>query len=330
MDRIDRQIVHCLQRNGRASFRRIAEVLEVSEQTVARRYRILHHEGALRVLVLPDARALGAQNWFVRILCRPDSADILAETLAARDDVSWVSTTAGGSELVCSTRSSRETGQPSVLLQRLPHTNQVLSFTAGSVLHMHVGGEAEWLGFGDPLTADQVAALHRDVVPVRGGAAVPTPITSADAPLLAMLAKDGRAGTVALAKATGWPQMRVSGRLEELLGSGALGIEVDLAPNLFGMGSTAYLWITVAPGELHETGRVLSLHPQTSFAAAVTGVANLLTVVTCRDADELYSFVTTQVGALAAVRQVEIVPVFRRFKQAGTRVRNGRLELAPG
>src|ERR1700709_2130108 len=36
MDRIDRQIMHCIQRDGRASFRRIAEVLGVSEQTVAR------------------------------------------------------------------------------------------------------------------------------------------------------------------------------------------------------------------------------------------------------------------------------------------------------
>jgi len=33
MDRIDRQIVHCLQRDGRASFRRIAAVVGVSEQT---------------------------------------------------------------------------------------------------------------------------------------------------------------------------------------------------------------------------------------------------------------------------------------------------------
>ena len=65
------------------------------------------------------------------------------------------------------------------------------------------------------------------------------------------------------------------------------------------------------------------------MAAAVTGAANLMTVVTCRDADELYTYVTTKVGALDAVRQAEIIPVLRRLKQAGTRVRNDRLELTP-
>jgi hypothetical protein len=38
--------------------------------------------------------------------------------------------------------------------------------------------------------------------------------------------------------------------------------------------------------------------------------------------------VTTKVGALPAVREVEVVPVLRRLKQAGTMVKDGRLLLA--
>ena len=71
--------------------------------------------------------------------------------------------------------------------------------------------------------------------------------------------------------------------------------------------------------------RTLSLHPETTFTAAVTGTANLLVAVTCRDLATLYAFVTTKVGPLPAVRQVETVPVLHRLKQAGTRVRGGRL-----
>jgi len=65
--------------------------------------------------------------------------------------------------------------------------------------------------------------------------------------------------------------------------------------------------------------------PETTFTAAVTGMANLLVTVTCRDLAALYAFVTTKVGPLPAVRQVETVPVLHRLKQAGTRVRDGRL-----
>jgi len=83
----------------------------------------------------------------------------------------------------------------------------------------------------------------------------------------------------------------------------------------------------VAPGELEETGRALSRHPETSFTVAVTGRANLLTAVICRDTDALYTYVTTKVGALPAVSQTEVVPVLRQVKQGGTLLRDGRLDL---
>jgi DNA-binding Lrp family transcriptional regulator len=326
MDRIDRQIVHCVQRDGRASFRRIAEVVEVSEQTVARRYRALVDSGAVRVVVLPQAAATGHQKWYVRIHCRPGSSETLAEAVAAREDVTWVSITAGGSELVCDVRHDPESAGGS-LLDRLPRTSQVLEFGAHTALHLHVGGESEWLGFGDPLSEEQVTMLLGAERP-RHGVTVTGTIRPDDAPLLAALGRDGRAGVVELARVTGWPQSRVSGRLDELLSTGAVYPEVDLSAPRFGFHASAYLWLTLAPGDLDETGHALSLHRETSFAAAITGVANLLAVVTCRDTDDLYRFVTTKVGALPAVQRAEVVPVLRRVKQAGTLVRQGRLVLA--
>jgi hypothetical protein len=83
----------------------------------------------------------------------------------------------------------------------------------------------------------------------------------------------------------------------------------------FGFHAPAYLWLTVAPGRLNATGEALSAHPETTFAAAVTGSANLLVTVTCRTMDDLYSYVTTKVGALDAVHQVDVVPVLRRLSR---------------
>jgi DNA-binding Lrp family transcriptional regulator len=325
MEELDLQIVQCLLRDGRAPFRRIAAVVGVSEQTVARRYRGLLAAGALRVQAHPDERGTGRQRWFVRVQCRPDAAAALADSMAARDDVSWVSITSGGSEITCVAFSDPAVEEGSVLA-RLPRTRQVLSFTAFAVLHMHLASsEAKWMPFNRPLTPDQVALLHGEAFPA-DPAAGPA-IRPEDAPLLAELARDGRAGVVALARATGWPQSRASARLAELLGAGAVHVSTDLAPGLFGFHATAYLWLTVTPGDLHQTGHALSQHPETTFAAAVTGAANLLVTVTCRDLPALYDFVTAKVGPLPAVRQVEIVPVLHRLKQAGTRVRDGRLSM---
>jgi DNA-binding Lrp family transcriptional regulator len=282
----------------------------------------MQQEGAVRVLVATEAQAAGQETWFVRMQCRPDSADVLAEALAARDDVSWVSVTTGGGELICVIRSDPDAVHGSVLLQRLPKTNQVLSFAAYSVLHMYRGGESEWMALDDPLSSEQVGRL-KPPDPVE-----PLPhvtIRDDDTPLLTALATDGRASVASLARAIGWPQSRVATRLDELLSSGAAYVDLDLAPARFGFSAIAYLWLTVAPGELVATAEALSVHPETSFAAAITGSANLLTAVTCRDSSALYTYVTTKVGALPAIRQAEIVPTLRRVKQSGTRVRGGRL-----
>ncbi|MGW4878109.1 Lrp/AsnC family transcriptional regulator [Streptomyces sp. NPDC004262] len=330
MDRTDRRIVQCLLQDGRVSFRRIAHVAGVSEQTVARRYRALVAEGAVRVRALPGHGGSREQTWFVRVQCRPDAADALAGALAAREDTSFVSVTSGGAEIVCQTRSDPAHPHGSVL-HRLPRSASVLGFHAYAVLHVHLGPEAKWRAFDEPLTPAEVEVLHEGNSSVpdddgdHGGAAL---LGEADAPLLAELALDGRTGVLDLARATGWSKGRVSSRLDELLRGRALYLAVDLAYARFGFHATAYLWLTVNPGSLRATGAALSRHPETTFAAAVTGSANLLVTVTCRTMNDLYAYVADTVGALPAVTQVDVVPVLHRLKQAGTRLHNGRLAPA--
>lgn len=337
MDGIDQRIVQCLLQDGRASFRRIALVAGVSEQTAARRYRALVADGAVRVRALPGHGGSREQTWFVRVQCRPDAADALADALAAREDTSYVSVTSGGSEIVCQTRSDPTHPHGSVL-HRLPRTAKVLGFHACAVLHVHRGTEAKWRAFDELLTPAEIALLRDHAASATSSASTtsaesgraaeassPAVIGEADAPLLKELARDGRAGVVALARATGWSKSRISARLEELLNAQALYLAVDLAYARFDFHTAAYLWLTVNPGALKSTGEALSRHPETTFAAAVTGSANLLATVTCRTTDDLYAYLTDTVGVLPAVTQVDVVPVLHRLKQAGTRIRQGRL-----
>ncbi|MFD4504837.1 Lrp/AsnC family transcriptional regulator [Streptomyces sp. NPDC058457] len=196
-------------------------------------------------------------------------------------------------------------------------------------MHMHLGADAKWRAFDGPLTAPALGEVrctadpgtHRGGHERRGTGG----LVDADAPLLTELSRDGRAGVVELARSTGWSQARVSARLEQLLEEHAVYVAVDLAYDRFGFHATAYLWLTVAPGHLHATGEALSRHPATTFAASVTGAANLLVTVTCRTTDDLYMYVTGVVGAIPHVVQVDVVPVLHRLKHAGTRLQDGRL-----
>lgn len=329
LDGLDLQLLQALRTNGRAPFRRIGEVLGSSEQTVARRYRRLLEAGVLRVLVLPVPAGPGLE-WFVRIGVRPGAAAKLADALAQRADVSWVSIASGGAEVVCISQPSSTAQRDALLLERLPRTNQLTSLVSYAILHSFSRSiEDHWTAFAEPFDASQRAALGDvnveladSVVDANGRGAH---LTTEDRPLLVALREDGRASYTQLAASTGWSAATVARRLEALLAAGALRIEVDLATDLLGFPTLATLWTTVAPGHLDEVGWQVARLPQTGYAAAVSGSANLAISVVCRDSSELYRYLSQEIGAIGAVQAVELSPVIRRVKQHGSVMDGPRL-----
>jgi DNA-binding Lrp family transcriptional regulator len=320
LDAVDRQIVHAMQVDGRAPFSRVATVLGVSEQTVARRWRRLRADGVVRVLGLTTPEAT-EPSWHIRMRVQPAAAGAVAEALARRPDVSWVSLTAGGAEITCSTRPRTPRQRDALLLDRLPRTVQVIDLAAFSVLHAYVGGVYEWTGFEDPLTDEQIAALSHESARI---ATTPVALEPEDELLFAALATDGRLSYAELAGVTGWSESRVARRVEALRSAGALYFDLEIATELLGHPVSALLWLGVAPADIAHVGESLAREPETAFTAVVTGPANLMVAVTCRDTAHLYRFLTDRVGALP-VRSLETSTVLRRVKQAGSLMDGPRL-----
>ncbi|WP_328388119.1 Lrp/AsnC family transcriptional regulator [Nocardia sp. NBC_00416] len=315
MDELDRAITHALQIDGRAPLSRIASVLGVSDQTVARRYRRLRSAGSLRVVGLPQARRLGWVEWVVRIEVTPDAAVAIAEALARRADTSWVSLTSGGTQIVCVTRARSSRERDALLLGQLPRTPRIIGVTAHCLLRVFVGGPIGWHGKSDFLDREQVEALTPQQL--SDASREPVVLRNGDERLLALLAQDGRAGYPDLAKATGWSDMTVKRRLEQLRSSGALFFDVDVDPQLLGYAMVAMLWLTVEPAALRRTADAMAAQPEVAFVAATTGPTNLLAIVVCRDVDALYDYLEQQVGSLPGVRQIESAPVIRNSKRTG-------------
>jgi DNA-binding Lrp family transcriptional regulator len=328
LDRLDEQIVRGLQLSPRVPFRRVAEALEVSEQTVARRYRALQRSGVLRVIAIVDPTALGESDWFVRVKTRPEATLDLGRAVAQRPDIAWVSVSAGGSELVCAVRSHSQEQRERLLLDRLPRSAAVLDLSASVILRRFLGGSAsDWLGLQHVLTDEQQAHIAGDAEPRRE----PRPgavLTPSDYAMLNILATDGRAPIGALARAADSSPGRAGRRLEALLGTGVVYLDVDLAAAALGYPTSAYLWLTVPPSRLQDTCAALSAHPETPFVAAISGRANIVASVTCRSLSDLYRYVTERVGPLDGVQSFEVSPILRRLKQAGTLVDGDRLAEA--
>ncbi len=317
-DEIDRRLVHALQLDARASFARIAGVLGVSDQTVARRYARLRSAGRLRVVALPSARALGESWWTVRLECVPGAADDLARALARRDDTMWVSMVSAGTEITFGARAG-EGGAP--LLDRLPRTRQVVRMTAHCHLHTFFGGALSLVNKLGALTEEEIEQL-RPPYPLRSelgpgletDAARLTALTEEDRRLITPLTHDGRTSVTELAAATGWSQTSVRRRLSELLAAGALYFDVEYDWRVFGLAARAALWLSVPPAGLAATGEALATHPEVAFCSATTGPSNVFAVVVCADTRALYTYLTSRVAALPAVQRMDTSPLTRVVK----------------
>ncbi|HEX3514659.1 MAG TPA: AsnC family transcriptional regulator, partial [Trebonia sp.] len=299
--------------DGRASFSAIADVLGVSDQTVARRYRRLRSAGVMRVVGLKYPKTAGYANWFLRLRCVPGSGEAIAAALAQRSDTAWVQLLSGDTEVLCSLRGDAD-GTES-LLTRLPRSGRIVAVTAYSGLHMFTGGP-DALGFMDVLPAAQVAPL-RVAVRTRPRPTEPEEAASdLDAALFSVLALDGRTPYADIAAASSYSETTVRRRMEQLRETGVLYFDLELDMPTFGFRSSAWLFLSVPPSHLADVGSALAKFPEVAYVTATTGPANLAACAVCRDEESLYEFLTAKVGALPGVERVETAPIIRTVKQA--------------
>ncbi|MFF4577118.1 Lrp/AsnC family transcriptional regulator [Streptomyces sp. NPDC001389] len=327
LDAFDQALAQALSIDGRAPFSRLAEVLEVSDQTVVRRYHRLRGNGLLRVVGLPVGGRVGLFESWVRVQCAPDAAVAVAEALARRPDIAWVTLNSGGTEIHCMTRARTREDRDALLLEKLPRTRRVTAISAHTVLRKYIGGPGVWAALKG-LRPDQIEAL-RPPPPAPEYKEARYTLDEAELALLAVLRQDGRAGYPELARASGLSESTARRRLERLRERGAVYFDVEIIPEHLGYEADASLLLTVPPARLAEVGAALGSHPEVPFAAAITGAANLLAVVVCRDTDALYTYLTERIGAVPGIGQVEVIPNLRTLKRAGMLVEDGRLVDPP-
>jgi DNA-binding Lrp family transcriptional regulator len=321
LDAVDRQIIHLLTIRPRASFRTLAEVTGISDQTAARRYRRLSETAGLRVLGVVAGSRLGWVEWFVRLQTTPGSADSIADALARRPDTSWVRLASGGTEISCVVQARTPEQRDALFLRGLPGSRRVVQISAHSILHEFTPGA--WQVVTEALSAAQLALLARGDDPpephAHGEATrLPVPPAPEDHLLLAELAHDGRASHAALAAAIHSHESTVRRRIDELRRAGLLYFEVDLDNRVLGVNAEATLWLSVAPARLDEVGRALATHREIPFAAATTGPTNLLASALFRDTQHLYEYLTGPLAGLPGVRSVQTAPIIRTLKRTGS------------
>ncbi|MGC4808238.1 Lrp/AsnC family transcriptional regulator [Micromonospora sp. DT233] len=311
LDQLDLRLLQALELDGRASFSRIAQVLGVSDQTVARRFRRLAGTVRLRVTGMTDDSRLGRDSWIVRLGCTPNVAEQLALALARRPDTQYVDLVSGGTEVMCAMLPRTRQERDDLLLERLQRIPRVTSVSAHCILHSFYGGPLGWLRKISALDPDEEAALR---LPATAAPAAPIVLEPTDEALLAALRRDGRAPLAELCRATGQSEAVTRRHLERLRASGVLYFAVEYDYEPLGHGVGAMCWLTVAPHALARTGQALAEHPQVRFAGVVTGPANMAVFLVGRSSSDLYAYLSDRIGALSGVQSAETALILRRVK----------------
>ncbi|MGH3245103.1 MAG: Lrp/AsnC family transcriptional regulator [Trebonia sp.] len=330
LDEVDRQLLHALTVAPRASFRVLAAVLGVSDQTVARRYRRLAETAGLRVFGLIDGQRAGWVDWLVRLQSAPGSAQRIADSLASRPDTRWVRLYSGGTEIVCTVQARTPEQRNTLFLRGLPGSRHVSAITAQSILHVFT--PVAYAGYASALPSAQLDALREAVpetppappeaypAPGTGDAWIPadaTVLRAGDDPLIAELARDGRTPTADLAAVTHWHESTVRRRIEELRRAGLLYFDMDVDDSVLGVSANVMLWLKIAPASLEAAGRAVAAHPEIHFAAATTGPTNLAASAVFRDTRRVYAYLTTRLADLPGLQSVETAPIIGTVKRAG-------------
>jgi DNA-binding Lrp family transcriptional regulator len=314
LDAVDRQIIHALAIEPRASFRTLAAVTGVSDQTAARRYRRLTESAGLRVLAAVDAAKTGWADWLVRLQVTPGSADTIADALARRPDTRWVRLVSGGAEIVWVLQARSPQQRNALFLKGLPGSRRVAQISAQSLLQ--VFSPASWSGITNALSAAQLAMLPQVPAAPEADRDRPVSLQPEDDPLLAELARDARATSAAIAAVIHWHESTVRRRIAELHGAGLLYFDVDIDDALLGAGVSAMLWLSVEPAHLDSVGRAIAAHPEVPFAGATTGATNLVASALLRDPQHLYEYLTGRLASLPGVRSVESAPIIVTLKRS--------------
>jgi Lrp/AsnC family transcriptional regulator for asnA, asnC and gidA len=140
-----------------------------------------------------------------------------------------------------------------------------------------------------------------------------------DREIIRLLNEDGRMSNAEIARRLdGIPPRTISHRVEGLIARGIIAIRAILNPVALGYSILADVFIEVEPGRVREVAETVARFPQVSYVACATGECDVSISVRVRSTEELFDFVTEQVGRIPGVRRTQTYLLPAKLKDIDT------------
>lgn len=157
----------------------------------------------------------------------------------------------------------------------------------------------------------QIEVGHNDAV-----AGPPFDLDNIDRKMIALLQKDGRITTQALARAVGVSDVTARRKLRRLLGENIVQIVAAVDPFQIGYESPVIIGLKVDRPRLDEIAEKLCQHPSIRYVGAATGNSDLIVEVVAASNHELADFLLGYLSMIPGIRETETSLVLRIYKQS--------------
>lgn len=301
MEPIDARIVAAVQADARASYAQLATMVGVSESTAMRRLQRLRSSGEVVVIGVIDAQRCGlGRPVLVQLRTEPGYTLHVAQTVAARTDVRFLTLVSGRSDIICELIVRDRRHLVMTLLEELPRIDGITSTSTAAVLRTYKSRD-EW-------SRVLLAALLPTSAPASSSdAGLRTPkMDHLDLALISALGQDGRRSYVDLASELRLSETAVARRLSTLLAGKQLALATLVDPPALGFEVEAFLRLRVDLAAADTVATLLASRTEIRYVSATAGYSDIVCEAVLRDNDALHEFMTGTLGNLRGVRDLEI------------------------
>lgn len=313
----DFSLIHALQLRPRATWSELAPVLEVAPSTLARRWARIREQGLAWVTAYPQwSPADSPLMALVDVNCESRSSKDVCAVIARDSRVLTIEQALSGRDLLLTVATGSFAGLSTLLLDQLPAVPGVVSVRGHIVADVHVDGSAWRL---DALGRAALRRLGRPDPgkPSESEALLVTSMPEAFDPLVAGLARDGRATAAALADELDRPVSTVRRQLATLIRSGVLSFRCEVSQWRTRWGISVTWWCRVPEGRRPALVAALANHPMVRLGVTLTGSTNFLFTMWLHDPADI---LTVQAWLEKQVPEVQIADVavtLRHHKRIG-------------
>lgn len=124
--------------------------------------------------------------------------------------------------------------------------------------------------------------------------------------IIKLLNDDGRMPSAEIARKLGDVSARtVTNRIKTLTENGIINVRAVVNPEAVGYGVMADVFVEVEPGRVREVADLAAKFPQSSYVACATGECDVSISLRVRSIEELFEFVTENLGKIPGVRRTQ-------------------------